>query len=89
MSTQRIESKPTEALSYSPVEAKYWDRTGLGKELERVLRHPPRLPALLRPMPLFPALFDAIDKHGEDIRILTKEETWRVVDLCYGCKLCR
>jgi Fe-S oxidoreductase len=33
-------------------------------------------------------LFDAIDKNGDDVRNLTKEETWRVVDLCYGCKLC-
>jgi hypothetical protein len=36
MSTQRIESSPTEALSYNPVEAKYWDRAGLARELERV-----------------------------------------------------
>jgi Fe-S oxidoreductase len=46
------------------------------------------LPALLQLCPSFPALFDAIDKNGDDVRNLTKEETWRVVDLCYGCKLC-
>ena len=38
--------------------------------------------------PSFPALFDAIDAKGDDVRDLTAAERERVVDLCYGCRLC-
>ncbi|HTR62625.1 MAG TPA: anaerobic glycerol-3-phosphate dehydrogenase subunit C [Candidatus Binataceae bacterium] len=88
MSTNRIESKPTDGLSYSPIEPKYWDHPALDKELARVydICHGCRLCFNL--CPSFPALFDAIDKKGDDVRNLTKAETWRVIDLCYGCKLC-
>ncbi len=88
MTTRRIESRPTDGLSYSPTEARYWDRAGLDKELERVydICHGCRLCFNL--CPSFPALFDAVDREGDDVRKLTREETWRVVDLCYGCKLC-
>ena len=32
----RIESRPTDGLSYNPNEPKYWDRAGLDEEIERV-----------------------------------------------------
>ena len=88
MPTNRIEAKPTDGLSYSPIEPKYWDHAGLDKELERVydICHGCRLCFNL--CPSFPALFDAIDEKDGDVRSLTREETWRVVDLCYECKLC-
>jgi Fe-S oxidoreductase len=38
--------------------------------------------------PSFPALFDAVDRNGGDVRALTAAEKERVIDLCYGCKLC-
>jgi glycerol-3-phosphate dehydrogenase subunit C len=88
MSTDRIESKPTEGLSYSPVEAKYWERAGLAKELERVYDICQGCRLCFNLCPSLPALFDAIDKEGEDVRNLTDEQTWRVIDLCYGWKLC-
>jgi len=88
MSTHRIESKPTDGLSYNSTEPKYWDHAGLDKELERVydICHGCRLCFNL--CPSFPALFDAIDEKDGDVRSLSKAETWRVIDLCYGCKLC-
>jgi Pyruvate/2-oxoacid:ferredoxin oxidoreductase delta subunit len=88
MSNDRIQSKPSEALSYNPGEAKYWDRAGLARELERVYDLCRGCRLCFNLCPSFPALFDAIDKQGDEVRNLTKEETWRVIDLCYGCKLC-
>ena len=88
MPAHRIESKPTDGLSYRPTEPVYWDSAGLDKELERVydICHGCRLCFNL--CPSFPALFGAVDRHGGDVRGLTREESWKVVDLCYGCKLC-
>ena len=85
---KRIESRPTDGLSYNSTEAKYWDRAGLDKEVERVfdICHGCRLCFNL--CPSFPALFDAVDRNDGDVRALTWAEKQRVVDLCYGCKLC-
>lgn len=84
----RIESTPTDGLSYNLNEPKYWDRDGLDKEVERVfdICHGCRLCFNL--CPSFPALFDATDRNNGDVRKLTRAETDRVIDLCYGCKLC-
>ncbi len=85
----RIESKPTDALSYNPNEPRYWDRAKLNVELNRVfdICHGCRLCFNL--CPSFPALFEAIDHLGtEDVRDLSDEQKQRVIDLCYECKLC-
>jgi glycerol-3-phosphate dehydrogenase subunit C len=86
--SNRIEARPTDGLSYNSTEAKYWDRVGLDKEVERVfdICHGCRLCFNL--CPSFPALFDATDRNDGDVRGLTAAEKDRVVDLCYGCKLC-
>jgi glycerol-3-phosphate dehydrogenase subunit C len=86
--SSRIESRPTDGLTYDPNEPKYWDRAGFEKELTRVfdICHGCRLCFNL--CPSFPALFDAVDAKGDDVRHLTAAERERVVDLCYGCKLC-
>ena len=84
----RIEARPTDGLCYDSSEAKYWDRAGVEKEVERVfdICHGCRLCFNL--CPSFPALFDAIDRNDGDVRGLTAGEKARVIDLCYGCKLC-
>ncbi len=84
----RIEARPTDGLSYNTTEPKYWDREGLNKELDRVFDvcHGCRL--CFNMCPSFPALFDAVDAKGDDVRNLTQEDKNRVVDLCFGCKLC-
>jgi glycerol-3-phosphate dehydrogenase subunit C len=86
--SKRIESRPTDGLSYNSTEAKYWDRAGLDQEVERVfdICHGCRLCFNL--CPSFPALFDAVDRNDGDVRALTAAERQRVIDLCYGCKLC-
>ena len=85
---ERIHYRPTDGLSYNSTEAKYWDRAGLDKEVERVfdICHGCRLCFNL--CPSFPALFDAVDRNDGDVRALRAAEKYRVIDLCYGCKLC-
>jgi glycerol-3-phosphate dehydrogenase subunit C len=84
----RIESRPTEGLTYNPNDSKYWDPKALQGEVDRVfdICHGCRMCFNL--CPSFPALFSAVDGHGEDVRLLTKAEAERVVDLCYQCKIC-
>jgi glycerol-3-phosphate dehydrogenase subunit C len=86
--SSRIEAKPTDGLSYNPNEAKYWERAKLDKEIERVfdICHGCRLCFNL--CPSFPALFEAVDAKGDDVRKLTTAENQRVIDLCYECRLC-
>jgi glycerol-3-phosphate dehydrogenase subunit C len=84
----RIESKPTDALSYNPNEPRYWERAKLDREIERVfdICHGCRLCFNL--CPSFPALFQAVDAKGDDVRKLSADEKQKVIDLCYECKLC-
>jgi len=86
--SSRIESRPTDGLTYDPNQPKYWDRAAFGKEETRIydICHGCRLCFNL--CPSFPALFDAIDAKGDDVRNLSAAERERVVDLCYGCRLC-
>ncbi len=84
----RIESRPTDGLSYNTTEPKYWERAGLAKEIDRVfdICHGCRL--CFNMCPSFPALFEAVDRNDGDVLKLTPAEKDRVVELCYGCKLC-
>ncbi len=84
----RIESRPTDGLSYNTTEPKYWDRAGLDKEIERVfdICHGCRL--CFNMCPSFPELFGAVDRNDGDVRKLTAAENDRVIELCFGCKLC-
>jgi Fe-S oxidoreductase len=86
--SSRIESRPTDGLTYNPNDSRYWDRAGFEKEETRIfdICHGCRLCFNL--CPSFPALFDAIDAKGDDVRNLTAAERQRVVDLCYECRLC-
>jgi glycerol-3-phosphate dehydrogenase subunit C len=86
--SQRIESRPSDGLTYNSTEPKYWNRAGLDKEVARVfdICHGCRLCFNL--CPSFPALFDAIDRNDGDVLALSAAEKKNVVDLCYGCKLC-
>ena len=85
----RIESRPTDALSYDPNEPSYWEREKLDREINRVfdICHGCRLCFNL--CPAFPALFQAIDERShEDVRELTAVQKREVIELCYECKLC-
>ena len=84
----RISASPTEGLSYSPLDAHYFDESKLGPEVERVfdICHGCRLCFNL--CPSFPALFQFVDQKDGDVAALSDAEQRRVVDLCYQCKLC-
>jgi glycerol-3-phosphate dehydrogenase subunit C len=86
--SSRIEARPTDGLSYNPNEAKYWERTKLDKEIERVfdICHGCRLCFNL--CPSIPAQFEAVDAKGDDVRNLSAAENQRVIDLCWECRLC-
>ncbi len=86
---KNISYKPTDGLSYDPVEAKYWDRQGLDKEIQRIFEicHGCRL--CFKYCDTFPDLFSLIDnRHGGEVRKITPGETDHVLDTCFQCKLC-
>jgi Fe-S oxidoreductase len=84
-----ISYQPTDGLSYDPAEAKYWDESGLARELTRTFEicHGCRL--CFKYCDTFPSLFALLDqKHEGDVRRLTPGETEAVLDTCFQCKLC-
>ena len=84
----RIHAQPTDGMAYSPLAPHYYDADKLQPELTRVfdICHGCRLCFNL--CPSFPALFQAVDRHGGDVTKLTGAETDRVIDTCYQCKIC-
>ena len=62
-----IRTAPSAGLSYSPLDAHYFDPESLRMELERVydICHGCRLCFNL--CPSFPALFEAVDSHDGDV----------------------
>jgi Fe-S oxidoreductase len=66
----------------------YWDEGHFGREIDRIfdICHGCRLCFSL--CPSFPALFDAVEEHEDEVLGLNSAEKKRVVDLCYQCKLC-
>jgi glycerol-3-phosphate dehydrogenase subunit C len=86
---KNIGYKPTEGLSYDPVEEKYWDPVGLDKEIERTFEicHGCRL--CFKYCDSFPTLFSLLDnKHEGDVKQITAAETGTIMDSCFQCKLC-
>ncbi len=85
---ERIKAQPTDGLSYSATEEKYWDRAGLDKEIERVFDVCNGCRLCWNLCPSFPALFDAAENNGGEVRDLKPAAVQEVVDLCYNCKIC-
>jgi glycerol-3-phosphate dehydrogenase subunit C len=86
---KNIGYKPTDGLSYDPVEEKYWDANALGKEIERTFEicHGCRL--CFKYCDSFPTLFSLLDKNYDgDVRQVTAAETGTIMDSCFQCKLC-
>ena len=89
MSDKNITYAPTDGLSYDPAEAKYWDRAGLEKEIERTFEICHGCRMCFKYCDSFPSLFSFIDeRHDGDVRKITAEETEQVMDECFQCKLC-
>lgn len=89
MDKGNISYRPSDGLSYDPSEAKYWDPDALRQEVERTFEicHGCRL--CFKYCDAFPALFALVDQqHAGDVRHITPDETGRVMDACFQCKLC-
>jgi len=84
----RIESRPTDGLSYDTTEPKYWNKEGLEKEIDRVFDICQGCRLCFNLCPSFPLLFEASDRLDHDVRRMTPAEKERVIELCWGCKLC-
>ncbi|MBZ5495509.1 MAG: hypothetical protein LAP85_03830 [Acidobacteriia bacterium] len=86
---KNISYKPTEALSYDPVEEKYWDKVGLAQEVVRVFEVCNGCRLCFKYCDTFPGLFRMIDgAKGGDVRKITGAEAGEILDTCFQCKLC-
>lgn len=80
---------PSEGLSYDPAEPKYWEPAMLALEVTRVFEICQGCRMCFKYCDSFPTLFKAIDEvHDGDVHKLTPEETTKVMDGCFQCKLC-
>lgn len=89
MDKGNISYRPSDGLSYDPSDATYWDPDALRQEVERTFEicHGCRL--CFKYCDAFPTLFALVDQqHAGDVRHITPEETGRVMDACFQCKLC-
>jgi Fe-S oxidoreductase len=81
--------QPTDALSYDPNDATYWNAGALGREIERVFEICHGCRMCFKYCDTFPDLFGAIDeRHAGDASQVTAEETETVLGECFQCKLC-
>lgn len=67
---------------------KFLDEDALWEEAKRVFSKCKDCRMCLPYCPSFPALFDAVDRHDDDINALSKEELATPLDLCFHCKQC-
>lgn len=88
-SSRNISYKPTEGMSYDPIEAKYWDESAMKAELERAFEVCHGCRMCFKYCDSFPILFDLIDdKYDGDVTHLTDADNKGVIDHCFQCKLC-
>ncbi len=84
-----ISFAPSDGLCYDPADSRYFDRAALQKELTRAFAICDACRMCFKYCDSFPSLFDLIDNtHQGDAAALTGEETDRVMDACFQCKLC-
>ncbi|MEE2779249.1 MAG: 4Fe-4S dicluster domain-containing protein, partial [Myxococcota bacterium] len=84
-----ISYQPTPGLSYDPSEPVYWDADALQGEITRAFEICHGCRMCFKYCDSFPILFDFIDeRHDGDVTKISDEETSRVMDTCFQCKLC-
>src|SRR5687767_6224448 len=84
-----ISYAPTAGLSYDPEEPKYWDEKALDQEVSRVFEVCHGCRMCFKYCDAFPNLFSFIDKnHDGKVPAVTAQETEKVMDDCFQCKLC-
>ncbi len=84
-----VSYQPTAGLSYDPSESRYWEADALQLELTRVFEVCHGCRMCFKYCDSFPTLFDFIDeRHDGRVESVTPEESLRVMDACFQCKLC-
>jgi glycerol-3-phosphate dehydrogenase subunit C len=84
-----ISYQPTDGLCYDPEQAKYWEPEALEKEIRRAFEICHGCRMCFKYCDSFPILFKLLeDEHAGDVRGITADETGRVMDACFQCKLC-
>ena len=87
--TGPIPYSPTPGLSYDPSDNVYWDPQGLVDEIDRTFEICQGCRMCFKYCDSFPLLFSFVDDHHDgDVRGITDDETARVFDACFQCKLC-
>ena len=87
--TGPIPYSPTPGLSYDPSDNVYWDPQGLADEIDRTFEICQGCRMCFKYCDSFPLLFSFVDDHHDgDVRGITDDETARVFDACFQCKLC-
>ena len=87
--TGPIPYSPTPGLSYDPSDNVYWDPQGLADEINRTFEICQGCRMCFKYCDSFPLLFSFVDDHHDgDVRGITDDETARVFDACFQCKLC-
>ncbi len=67
---------------------KFLDEQALWEEARRVYSKCKDCRMCVTYCPSFPALFDAVDRHEDDVQKLSKEELALPLELCFHCKQC-
>lgn len=67
---------------------KFLDEEALWEEARRVFSKCKDCRMCIPYCPSFPTLFDAVDRHDDDVRALSKEELAKPLELCFHCKQC-
>jgi len=79
---------PTPGLSYDPSEPRYWDPKALEGEVLRAFDICNGCRMCFKYCDAFPRLFELLDAKDHDVHQVTAEQTRRVMDDCFQCKLC-
>lgn len=84
-----ISYQPTEALTYDPAEARYWDEALLDEEVRRVFEICHGCRMCFKYCDSFPTLFQLLDQQYDgDVRKLGRDDVASVMGACFQCKLC-
>ncbi len=88
-SDKPLSYQPTPGMSYDPEDKHYWDPQALEGEIRRAFEVCHGCRMCFKFCDSFPILFRLLDEtHDGDVHRITAEETGRVMDACFQCKLC-
>jgi anaerobic glycerol-3-phosphate dehydrogenase C subunit len=85
---QEISLGGVKNFNFDIKDPKFLDENALWEEAKRVFSKCKDCRMCISYCPSFPALFDAVDRHDDDINALSKEELAKPLELCFHCKQC-